>query len=564
MGLVYKEIPGIGRSMYIYYPNAPVHSPLKVSLIGVLRDGASRDSAETLLDMGLRKLADERWIIIVFPNPKEKTWNYELRPELADDVAALDVLLQEVTKPDNDPPKTDAIGIPLLYEMLRQWHPMFDCRYLIGMGSGASMAYAYAALRPEEIAGILGFGGGISENALKGALNTPVSAVLSGASEETADYYIRACGAVLKEKKAHLEIYENPLNPYAMVVKVHEQSKPSEAIFRKVYEETFKNLRRMNTGAHGELWRFSDLSGPEFTWYLEDESLGCGKRTWLVHVPKDLPAGKKVPVVFFCHGGSDTPTEAAHMAKFHELGRKEHFITVYPWGSNRASWNINLLPDWPGDDVDYLCRLIDFMIENYPVDEGRVYMSGFSNGASMAMVVSMLHPEKVAALAYVDTNWPGNRWKRVDMKIEDVKAMKLALEKKAPWMRMPVWTTYGTRETAYPVARMHTQQYQYDFWKRFNNIEVKETPGVENPDPSGCGVPGDVVEWIRPNPNFPDHVYQINRFYTRDEKPENYYNYVMMHDKGHDVAPWDATMCWEYAKQFRRNPDGTVGRVEEQ
>ena len=563
MGLIYKDEIKSGRNMYIYYPNAPVHSPYKVSLIGVLRDGNTRDSVERLLKMGLQEMADEHWIILVFPNPLGETWNYELSEDRPDDVAALDILLQEVTKPDNDPPKTDAVGIPLLSEMLRQWHPMFDCRYLIGMGSGASMAYAYAALRPEEIAGILGFGGGISEKALANALYTPVAAVMSGATEETSDYYIKANQAELAVEKSHLSIYENPLNPYMTVVKVYEESIPSGDIFKKVYRETFQHLRRMNTGLHGELYRFSDLSGPEFTWYLEDESLGCGPRTWLVHVPEDLPENEKVPLVMFCHGGSDTPTEAAHMAKFHELGKKEHFITVYPWGSNRASWNINLLPepDWPGDDVDYLTRLMDFMVERYPVDAGRIYMSGFSNGASMAMIVSMLHPEKVAALAYVDTNWPGNRWKRVDMKIEDVTAMRLALEKKEPWMRMPVWTTYGTRETAYPVARKHTQQYQYDFWKMFNNIEVKETPELENPDPSGCGVPGDVVEWVTPNPMFPGHVYQINRFFTRDLEPQNYYNYVMMHDKGHDVAPSDAELCWNYAKQFRRNPDGTVGRA---
>ncbi|MCR5278613.1 MAG: esterase [Lachnospiraceae bacterium] len=561
MGLIYKDELKSGRNMYIYYPNVPVHSPYKVSLIGILRDGKDKDSVEKLLSMGLQKLADENWVILVFPNPVEDTWNFELSEDRPDDVTALDILLQEVTKPDNDPPKTDAIGIPLLSEMIRQWHPMFDCRYLIGMGTGASMAYSYAAIRPDEIAGILGFGGGISKKALEQATDTPVAAVLSGASEETAEYYIKANQAELKVEKAHLNIYENKLNPYMTVVKVFEQSEPSGEIFAKVYRETFKNLRRMNTGLRGDLYRFSDLSGPEFTWYIEDEVLGCGPRTWLVHVPSDLPKDSKVPLVMFCHGGSDTPTEAAHMAKFHELGRKEHFITVYPWGSNRASWNINLLPDWPGDDVEYLTKLIDFMIEKYPVDSSRVYMSGFSNGASMAMVVSMLHPEKVAALAYVDTNWPGNRWKRVDMQIEDVAAMKLALEKKEPWMRMPVWTTYGTREASYPVARMHTQQYQYDFWKMFNNIEVKPTPDIENPDPSGCGVPGDEVEWITPNPMFPNHRYEINRFFTRDPEPQNYYNYVMMHDKGHDVAPSDAELCWNYAKQFKRNPDGTVGRV---
>ncbi len=87
--------------------------------------------------------------------------------------------------------------------------------------------------------------------------------------------------------------------------------------------------------------------------------------------------------MIFYHGGSDNPTEAAEMARFHEIGEKEGFITVYPWGSNRCSWNI-FMNEEEMDDVAFSEALISYMTVHYPVDPSRVYLSGFSNGASGA------------------------------------------------------------------------------------------------------------------------------------------------------------------------------------
>ena len=127
---------------------------------------------------------------------------------------------------------------------------------------------------------------------------------------------------------------------------------------------------------------------------------------------------------------------------------------------------------------------------------------------------------------------------------------------------MPVWYTYGTREPSYPVCAKSTQQYQYDFWKAYNHIAVEETPPAEEPDVCGCGVPGQVQERIRPSERHPGHYYDVQRFYTTDERRLNLYNYVIMHEKGHDIAQMDPALGWEYVKQFRRNPDGSLGFVE--
>ena len=205
-------------------------------------------------------------------------------------------------------------------------------------------------------------------------------------------------------------------------------------VLRRVELETFSQVRRVNTGKGGDLTNYTDLTDAEFIWYLHDDCLGDMEHTWLLHVPTCVKeAAEKVPMVFFFHGGSDNPSEAAEMSKFHELGRKERFITVYPWSSNTANWNVDYNPVPGGSncgDEQFCILLLDYMVKNYPVDPERVYMSGFSNGAAMAQVIAMLYPEKVAALIHIDSNWPGYRWAPMEIDINDITAMRRALEQK--------------------------------------------------------------------------------------------------------------------------------------
>ena len=48
----------------------------------------------------------------------------------------------------------------------------------------------------------------------------------------------------------------------------------------------------------------------------------------------------------------------------------------------------------------------------------------------------------------------------------------------------------------------------------------------------------------------------LQQFFNAEGR--NYYNFALMHHKGHEVAPKDAQLSWNYMKQFRREKDGTV------
>lgn len=332
--------------------------------------------------------------------------------------------------------------------------------------------------------------------------------------------------------------------------------------FASCYKDFMKPIRRMNTGTNGDTAPRMDFDKVKFDAYIEDTRLSDKMaHTWFVHCPEKLKNTGKAPVMIFFHGGSDSPMEAAEMSKFHELGEKEGFITVYPWGSDRASWNCNYTENG-FDDVAYVKALIAWLKENYPVDEGRVYVSGFSNGAAMAQIYAMEYPEEIAAVCHIDSNWPGHRLGLAKIEMTDVEAFRRGLLKKETYdYRMPVWYTYGTREPSFPVYKGCSQQLQYDFWKAYNHIPLEVTPELENPHPCGCGVPGTVCEDLYPSAEYPHHRYQVNRFYENGSKENgnlNLYNYVVMHDKGHDVAPMDPVLAWEYVKQFRRKEDGSL------
>ena len=567
MSLIHKVMRKSGRELFLFYPGDKKRTAFKRCSITVLMDNCDEKTAnEALTKLGLDKLSKEYEIIISFIAPTKDGFNYKMEEVKADDVAAFAELQSAMNRPTDDPLPVGANGIPSFAAMMDAWHPMNDTKYLIGIGEGASMALTLAACYPDNIAAVLTVGGKLCDEALAKAVYSAVPVAMIDADKKAADYFKKANSVDTIDENERRIVYSNSANPLESVTISKYEGELTEDLVKNVWLKMFSKVRRPNTGAHGNVEPRFDINEAGFEFFIDDSRLADGKKhTWFTHVPscvKENPE-KKVPIMFFYHGASDNPHEAAEMSKFHELGEKEGFITVYPWGTNLTTWNSGM--DEGGEDDVLFCKvLIDYMLENYPVDPERVYVSGFSNGAAMAQVIALVHPEMVAACCHIDSNWPGQRAGACEVDFNDVIPFRIAMEKKKEYdYRMPCWYTYGTREPSYPVYKGCTQQHQYDFWKLYNNIEIKPTPEIDNPDPSGCGVVGDINEKPYPSDRHKEHFYDIHRFFTKDETPENYYNYVMMHDKGHDIAHMDPKLGWDYVKQFKRNKDGSVGKVEE-
>lgn len=564
MGLVYKELGRMGRSMYLYFPEQERRTAFKRCSITILRDETDEASVLRLLeDSGLRRLAEEQEVILSFPNAAGGRWNYDFSGE-TDDIAAFYAFQDGMSREDDQPLERRPDGIPTYRAMMSTWHPMNDTRYLIGLGSGAHMACTLAACAAENIAAVLSLGGCLCEQARCRAVGAVMPVCLIGSDRPTQNYFQVVNETGESRNEEGFCVAENGINPLQCVMTKENAAKLTQELMTEVWNRLFCRIRRTNTSVYGDIEPRIDIKKAGFELYLDDDRLEEAvktKHTWFVHVPERVKDGKlgAVPLLLFFHGGSDNPAEAAQMSRFHELGEREGFITVYPWGTNKTQWN-SAITDDGADDVGFCVALIRYMIAHYPVDSQRVYLSGFSNGAAQAQTVAMLYPELIAAICHIDSNWPGVRNGPGELTAQDRLLFDMAMKKKEKYdYRMPVWYTYGSREISYPVFDKSSQQHQYDFWKRYNHIRIEKTPDISAPDPCGCGVPGQVQQRLRPSVRHPAHYYDVQRFFAEDGERLNLYNYVVMHDKGHDVAEMDPVLGWEYVKHFKRMPDGSLG-----
>jgi polyhydroxybutyrate depolymerase len=137
-----------------------------------------------------------------------------------------------------------------------------------------------------------------------------------------------------------------------------------------------------------------------------------GHREYLVHVPpalakRDFHAGRPVralPLVLALHGGADNMTGFEKKTGFDPIADDHGFLAVYPDGF-AFTWNAGdcCAPARVAhiDDVGFLTKLIDHLTRIGLADPGRVYVTGFSNGAGMAYRFACAAAGKVAAIGVV-------------------------------------------------------------------------------------------------------------------------------------------------------------------
>lgn len=109
------------------------------------------------------------------------------------------------------------------------------------------------------------------------------------------------------------------------------------------------------------------------------------EREFIVHVPSG--ASGAVPVLFSLHDKDGDYN--SRVANYDALSNNEKFIVVYPRGlndrfaesgGNHRGW---LSTGQYNEDVKFFEEVIEWLNKNYLIDSEHVYMTGFSNGATM-------------------------------------------------------------------------------------------------------------------------------------------------------------------------------------
>lgn len=147
-------------------------------------------------------------------------------------------------------------------------------------------------------------------------------------------------------------------------------------------------------------------------------------RRYILHVPSGLGSagpGEKIPLVMMLHGAGGNSAGTARNYGWEEKSDAQKFAAVFPeaecvfpdkpenflanprvWkdGSGRGTFRQH------SDDIKYLNAVLDDVMRRLPIDDRRVYLTGFSSGASMTWRATVQMSTRFAAVAPVS----GHLW----------------------------------------------------------------------------------------------------------------------------------------------------------
>ena len=128
-----------------------------------------------------------------------------------------------------------------------------------------------------------------------------------------------------------------------------------------------------------------------------------------LHVPEGRSAGSAggaAPLVVAFHGGMANGGAMRKLTNLEARADDEGWLVAFPdsveghWNDGRGSEAIAEHRD-DVDDVGWVARLVDHLVETAGADPERVYATGFSNGGMFCHRLAVERPDLVAAIAPV-------------------------------------------------------------------------------------------------------------------------------------------------------------------
>lgn len=154
-------------------------------------------------------------------------------------------------------------------------------------------------------------------------------------------------------------------------------------------------------------------------------------RTYVMHIPNNLPI--KAPLVFVLHGYGGQANPANY--EMDEVSDKNNFAVCYPQGEKdpkgENAWNVGypFQKGWELDDVSFICKLSKHLHMKYHLSSKNIFCTGLSNGGEMCYLLAYKRPDVFAAIAPVAGLTMGWIYKSMD----------------APGM-VPLFEIHGTKD----------------------------------------------------------------------------------------------------------------------
>ena len=124
------------------------------------------------------------------------------------------------------------------------------------------------------------------------------------------------------------------------------------------------------------------------------------RRSYLLHLPASRRPGEPMPLLLVFHGGGGTASNIAEHTGLTPAATPRGYAVVYPDGLN-GHWSDGRAARAGADDVGFVQLLLDSLRRELPVDSRRMFATGISNGAGMALRLACDLPGTFAAIAPV-------------------------------------------------------------------------------------------------------------------------------------------------------------------
>lgn len=251
------------------------------------------------------------------------------------------------------------------------------------------------------------------------------------------------------------------------------------------------------------------------------------ERCYITHIPESVTPSSNAPLIVELHGWAGSAFETRALTDITLLADEVGAIVVHAegiivdnttldMGGNEESWNAGYCCGdamyHEIDDVDYLREVIARTVEAYPVDENRIYLTGWSNGCMMAQRMALQASDLVAAVACTSGY--------------------LSIHDSEGYMPVPVMEIHGFID--------ENQQYTNTVnWgivdENRRNLESMQSGAVEN-----------MYDWAEynqcegslPDRNEPGAIYSIQGFTNCAQGTE--VALITIHSGGHNLYPNDA------------------------
>jgi polyhydroxybutyrate depolymerase len=151
--------------------------------------------------------------------------------------------------------------------------------------------------------------------------------------------------------------------------------------------------------------------------YQREVTMEGKRRIYLAQVPDGCDPETPLPVLVVLHGGGGSAEFASRVHGWSELSQRESCLAVFPEATcedpsrpagvrdNPRIWNDGgarcAAAKRGVDDIGYLAAVLDDVQSHFAVDGRRVFVTGFSNGGSMAFRAGIELADRLTAIAPV-------------------------------------------------------------------------------------------------------------------------------------------------------------------